>query len=74
MITPNKVITLRESALGRIPLLLRHMGETADLIGLYHSVSKDFESIDQFLLSLDILFILGRIDIDLPTGIVANAH
>ena len=32
MITPNKVITLRESALGRIPLLMRHMGETTDLI------------------------------------------
>jgi hypothetical protein len=73
MITPNKVITLRESALGRIPILLRHKGEGTDLIALYRDVSKDFESIDQFLLSLDILFILGRIDIDLQTGVVANA-
>jgi len=69
MITPNKVITLRESALGRVPLLLRHIGETRDLVALYHKVSKDFESIDQYILSLDILFILGRIDFDLPTGV-----
>jgi hypothetical protein len=52
---------------------LRHKGEGTDLIALYRDVSKDFESIDQFLLSLDILFILGRIDIDLQTGVVANA-
>jgi hypothetical protein len=73
VITPNKVITLRESALGRVPIILRHMGETTDVIELYHKVSKDFESIDQFLLSLDILFVLGRIGIDLSTRVVANA-
>ena len=54
-------------------MITPNKGEGTDLIALYRDVSKDFESIDQFLLSLDILFILGRIDIDLQTGVVANA-
>lgn len=73
MITPNKVITLRESALGRIPLILRQRSKAVDLVSLYRSLSKDFESIDQFLLALDILFILGKIDIEFSTRVVTYA-
>jgi hypothetical protein len=73
LITPNKVITLRESALGRAPVILRERAVHPNLLALYEKVSKDFESIDQFLLTLDVLFILGRIDIDLSTGVVTYA-
>jgi hypothetical protein len=73
VITPNKVITLRESALGRVALILRQQSKATDLVALYHSVSKDFESIDQFLLALDILFFLGRIDINLTTRAISYA-
>jgi hypothetical protein len=61
---------LRESALGRAPVILRERAVHPNLPALYEKVSKDFESIDQFLLTLDVLFILGRIDIDLSTGVV----
>ena len=60
MITPNKVITLRESALGRTPIILREKASQHNLVGLYDRVRKDFESIDQFLLALDVLYILGQ--------------
>jgi hypothetical protein len=73
LIVPNKVITLRESALGRAPKILQEQSKHSDLIALYDSVSKEFESIDQFLLSLDILFILGRIDVDVVTRVVTYA-
>lgn len=73
MITPNKVITLPESALGKTPAILEAKGVQVTLAGLYKTVAREFESIDQFLLTLDVLYVLGRIDIDLPTGMVTYA-
>jgi len=73
LITPNKVITLRESALGRTPIILREKASQDNLADLYGKVRKDFESIDQFLLTLDLLYILGQIDIDTSTGVVTYA-
>ena len=73
MITPNKVITLRESALGRTPIILREKAPHANLVSLYDKVGKEFESIDQFLLAIDVLFIPGQIDVDLSTGVVTYA-
>lgn len=70
MITPNKVITLRESALGVTPIILRQKSLESNLTGLYEKISKEFESIDQFLLALDVLYVLGKIDIDLSSGAV----
>ena len=73
MIMPNKVITLRESALGRTPVILREKASQANLVSLYDKVGKEFESIDQFLLAIDVLYILGKIDLDLTSGMVTYA-
>jgi hypothetical protein len=70
---PNKVITLRESALGRTPVILREKASQANLVSLYDKVGKEFESIDQFLLAIDVLYILGKIDLDLTSGMVTYA-
>ena len=74
MIVPNKVITLRESALGRTPLILREKATQTNLVSLYDKLGKEFESIDQFLLTIDLLYILGQIDVDLSTGVVTYAN
>lgn len=71
---PNKVITLRESALGRTPLILREKATQTNLVSLYDKLGKEFESIDQFLLTIDLLYILGQIDVDLSTGVVTYAN
>jgi hypothetical protein len=73
MITPNKVLSLDESALGRISVILREGPEAIALNTLYHRVSDRFESIDQFLLALDLLFVLGRITINPATRTVTYA-
>jgi hypothetical protein len=67
---PNKAITLRESALGRTPIILREKASQATLGSLYDKVGKEFESIDQFLLAIDVLYLLGQINVDLSTGVV----
>lgn len=54
-------------------MLLRDRGEDIDLVTLYHNVADQFESVDQFLLALDTLFLLGRVDVNLTTRIVTYA-
>lgn len=70
MITPNKVITLRDSALGKVTAILSAQPRPDNLTALYNGLSKNFESIDQFLIALDILFILGKIQVNLSTQVV----
>ena len=73
MVTPNKIITLRESALGQTPIIMREKASRANLVSLYNKVGNEFEGIDQFLLAIDVLYVLGQIDVDLSTGVVTYA-
>lgn len=74
MITPNKVIPLADSALGRVGLILKHGPEPVDLLSLFQQVADEFESIDQFLLSMDVLHVLGLINLNPATRLVTYAH
>lgn len=73
MITPNKVVTLENSALGLVSVILEEGPGPIDLMKLYHIVSKSFESIDQFLLAIDLLYVLSRIEIDFQTRTIYYA-
>ena len=73
MITPNKVLSLDESALGRLAVIMRQSEKSTDLVVLYRAVADQFESVDQFLFALDILFVVGRIDVNLATRTVTYA-
>lgn len=64
MITPNKAVSIEASALGLSALILEHGPDPIELSKLYHLVSKSFESIDQFLLTIDLLYVLGRLGVD----------
>lgn len=65
MIYPNKNIQFKESILNRmLPILTYRSYGNIGIIELYNLVIQDFESIDQFILSLDVLFALGAIQLD----------
>jgi len=70
MITPNKVVSIEKSALGLVGIILDQGPDPLELVNLYQIVSKHFESIDQFLLAIDLLYVLGRIDINFQTRII----
>ena len=72
MILPNKVVTLEDSALGMVGVILDQV-DAIQLMKLYHIVSDSFESIDQFLLTMDLLYVLGRVDVNFQTGRVSYA-
>lgn len=67
MITPNKVVSIEKSALGLVGTILDQGPAPVELLKLYHIVSKDFESIDQFLLAIDLLYVLGRVEVNAQT-------
>ncbi len=70
MITPNKVVSIEKSALGLVSTILNQGPAPLKLLNLYQNVSKNFESIDQFLLAIDLLFVLGRIEVNFQTGVI----
>lgn len=64
MITPNKVVPLSASVLGHLTHVLKAGPEPSRLIDLFEQVGDKFESIDQFLIALDVLFLLDRLTVD----------
>jgi hypothetical protein len=72
MITPNKVVPLAKSALGLTRFLLDEAPDSESISELQERTSKHFESIDQFILTIDLLFVLGRISVDFETGRISN--
>lgn len=71
MITPNKVVSLKSSALGPATKILERGPHPITVADLQQSLEKEFESIDQFILALDALYVLGRINIDFSAGVLS---
>lgn len=72
MITPNKVVPLERSALGLARVLLEDARNSESILELQERTSRHFESIDQFILTVDVLFVLGRISVDFATGRISS--
>jgi hypothetical protein len=63
MILPNKVIKYEESVIGKIIFLLdelKHKELTPS--ELYNAVSDKFDDINQFILAVDVLYLLDAIE------------
>lgn len=62
MILPNKLIRFEDSVIAKLPYILIRIKDTdQSLATLYEATRKNFEDINQFVLALDVLFVLGRI-------------
>lgn len=72
MITPNKVVSIPNSIIGRMVQILKANPESDSLVDLYRSVETRFDSIDEFILAMDVLYVLGRLDVDTATGMVTH--
>lgn len=73
MITPNKFVTLQQSVLGRLHLILERSGDIF-VTDLYRELSDVFPDINEFIYALDVLRILGRIDLNVDSGMVLYAN
>ena len=65
MIIPNKVTSYRESIISKLPIILEKLVEKeTNIQNLYFEVEKDFLDINEYILPLDVLFVLDSIELD----------
>lgn len=70
MITPNKFISFDESILSKLNIILDLGFDEIEIGRLYEETYKKFDGVDQFIYAIDILYILGRIEVDFTTRTV----
>ena len=73
MITPNKFTDLDSSILAKLEIILDKAIADETIRDLYHAVAHRFETADEFLLALDVLYILGRVNVNFKTATVSDA-
>lgn len=70
MITPNKFISFDESVLSKLDTILNIESDDIEIGRLYEMTHKKFDGVDQFIYAIDVLYILGRIEVDFATRTV----
>jgi hypothetical protein len=63
MIVPNKAISYEKSLLSKLPRILKLLTtQGVPASNLFQESRKDFDNVNQFLLAMDTLYILNKID------------
>ncbi|HDR7601961.1 ABC-three component system middle component 7 [Bacillus mycoides] len=69
MIVPNKVIRFNESIMGKMIILLKELSvKDIRVEELYVNNQEHFDEIDEFIIALDVLYILEAIQVDFDKG------
>lgn len=70
MIVPNKFASLDQSLISKLPILLASLDTDRSVLDLYVANQHGFEDVGEFLIALDVLYVLGRIELDSDAGIL----
>lgn len=62
MILPNKLISFQDCILAKTVYILEKISDSDfSVIGLYEQVKTHFEDLNEYMLALDVLYVLGKI-------------
>ncbi|MDX1490756.1 MAG: ABC-three component system middle component 7 [Pseudohongiellaceae bacterium] len=67
---PNKFTSFDKSILAKIGILIMAEEESISLSELIEMRLDKFEDISEFMLALDILYVLGKIELDETQGMI----
>lgn len=67
---PNKFTTFDKSILAKISLLIIDEIDSISISKLIELRLQKFEDISEFMLALDVLYVLGKIELDENQGII----
>ena len=70
MICPDKFTSIDESIVGKSTKLLINVGKQITVEQLRSETAKQFPDIADFILALDTLFALGKINLDESTEVI----
>ncbi len=73
MLVPTKFTTLEESTIFKMRVILEKKVSGEKVSDLLVRTSGEFQDASEFLHALDILYVLGLIDIDASTGTIKYA-
>lgn len=73
MLIPTKFTSLEESTIFKMRVILEDKYDGENVSDLLVRTSGEFQDASEFLYALDILFVLGLIDIDAVNGTVNYA-
>lgn len=65
---PNKVISIKKSILWKLPEFVECIKINNNLVDAYHSLETKIEDINEFLYTIDILYLLDMIELDEEKG------
>lgn len=65
---PNKVISIKNSILWKLPDIIKCIKENNNIIDVYHLVENKVDDINEFLYAIDILYLLEMIKVDEKKG------
>lgn len=68
MITPSKTISFKDSITFKMLHILDMQFEEISIGELYKKTKGKFLGLDEFIFSLDVLYVLGEIEVDLELG------
>ncbi|MDK8193474.1 hypothetical protein QP794_25615 [Paenibacillus sp. UMB7766-LJ446] len=69
MIVPNKVVNYEESIIGKmIPVLESLRNNDNSVEKLFYELQEIFDGVEEFIYTIEALFILDVINVDLDTG------
>jgi hypothetical protein len=72
VIVPNKFTSLDRSIIAKLDLVVAELGDRPTVRELYRGLEEKFETIQEFILALDVLYILDRINVNFITGTVSH--
>lgn len=67
---PNKFTSFDKSILAKISMLIIDETESISLSELIEMRLEKFEDISEFILALDVLFVLGKVELDENQGMI----
>lgn len=67
MITPNKFTSYDKSILKKLEIILSREKEDIEISNLFKETSVKFDDINQFMYVIDVLYVLGCIEVDFKT-------
>ena len=68
MITPSKTIPFKDSIAFKMLFILDERFDEISIVELYRKTKRYFSGTDEFIYSLDALYVLGKIDMDVKVG------
>jgi hypothetical protein len=75
MIYPNKNIRIEDSIIYKMIAILEVQNESEmNIHDLYSKIKNKFSNTDEFILSLDVLYVLDMIEVDINTETIKYAN